>query len=158
MDKTVQTVTEAAKQVAVATKPLQDKLIEVIDQIQASIIKVAPDALNITLEVTRMNCLVHILEYIMVCIVFGIPGSICLLKLITHIKGYINWRTFEGDKAEPFRKYKNSDDTAFFLVFPALFCSIVIASNLYYINFWYFIGVLEPKLYLAKELVNKVLN
>jgi hypothetical protein len=124
------------------TNALSNKLLEIINQVQAGIVAKAPDAINLVLQEARIDAIGHFL---------GAAG--CLLTL------YVFWRIF--------CKVKNIKDEYGYIEVGAIVymvisgaISVLLAGFVICVLFdiWNYVAIINPKLYLAHQLIENILN
>lgn len=136
-----------------ATDQLTGKLLEIINQVQASVIAHAPDAINLILAAVQQDGISNIL-----------PGIIALVLLMicvyTGIKFYKKW-----DKANELDKQKHRYDREdnFPLLIPMVpacligfICFLFMFPSIF--SYWNYVEIFNPKVYLAHEIIQKVVS
>ncbi len=130
----------------VDTNAIQNKVLGMLDSIQngavvigQETVKYAPDIVNATLNVIRINQAQEL--------VFGICGLIAVISLHKKI-------------ADCFRRIKEEGRPELFIIGYGLSCVYVVGlvNMARLINVWNWMGIFQPKLYLAHELIEKVMK
>ncbi len=147
----------AAKEVAKASEPLQQKLVEMADAIQAGIIKIAPEAMDITLSVTRAGCLISVISWSAFMLLAGYILKKSFSSFMENQEGYTNYRSASVADEEKYKKYRDFDDYCVMYFIPAFLVGVPFIIAIFHSPLWEFVGAFEPKIYLAHQLIAKVL-
>jgi len=126
------------------TNDLENKLVTMLDAIQngaveigGAMVKYSPDIADALLTVVRLDCVASIFYPA----VWLLLLSVCGLFLSKH------WNA----------SWEASDGAINIVALIFLLIGFVIAG-LFFLNFWSWVGVFEPKLYVAHMLVKKVMK
>jgi hypothetical protein len=134
-----------------ATDQLTNKMLEIINQLQQGVISHAHDALNLMLSVTRINGIESIAIGI-ITLMLNIIIIKFMLNTYKKVKEYNNSITNPSEK-------KDHDDyiplyagcaLILFFSIPACVCLLL--------DIWNYIAIFEPKLYLAHQIIEKVIQ
>jgi hypothetical protein len=132
---------------------LTSKLLEIINQIQSGIVSHAPDAIKLVLAAVQQDGIANIL-----------PGIVALIVLIicvyAGVKFYKKWE--EANKLEGQKDAYHREDTFPLLlpIVPAFFvgfiCFLFMCPSIF--SYWNYVEIFNPKVYLAHEIIQKVVS
>jgi hypothetical protein len=124
------------------TDQLASKLLDIINQVQAGIVAHAPDALNIVLQTVRIDAISRFIY------------ASCLLLGVVILSGIFVRINKKKDKDGDMR-----EGVAVYCVLAGFFGTVFIIlafSQLF--NVWQYVAIANPKLYLAHQIVQKVMQ
>lgn len=116
-------------------------------EVKQALIDVAPAALDLALQITRINAL----QQIVVGLFFAI-GAIILVRISVNTHKLINSDDY-------YQKRRNMEDDTTKVIVTASFGGIfTLVASLLLLNVWNWFGVLSPELKLARDILSKVLS
>lgn len=140
------TAVDTAKDIA-ANPDVQHKVVSMLDALQNGavivgnqVVKYTPDVINAALDIVRINGLQQALH--------------CLLSLVVLITA-----CNISKKQYPIANFNTGNDSAMFCIvswFFILISSIIISIIAF--DVWNWVMIFEPKLYIAKEIIDKVMK
>jgi hypothetical protein len=136
-----------------ATDQLTQKLLDIINQLQAATMAHASDAMNIALASIQVDCAKNFL----ISLVSGL-FLIIMLKIFFKIKARI-----DSDEESEKPSYEcltwDSEEVISSLVVIGILSFIAIIFFIAtIIDIWSWVGLFNPKLYLAHEIIQKVIT
>lgn len=136
-----------------AADQLTGKLLDIINQVQSGIVAHAPDAVNLVLASTQIDCLQSIILSFIGVIVSIICGFI-IFKIQKKI---------DADKKDNKPYHERLTWIEPEAVLPALFAGlsgsiILVISVITLLDIWNWVGLFNPKLYLAHQIIAKVMS
>lgn len=151
-DKAIEVASKAVDKVSnVDTSPLQEKLVSMLDALQEGAIQIgntavkyAPDVGEAVLAITRINSLAEL-----------VPAILTVIAACICFKYYMRLWSWS-------KKIANEECDGFVYIVPVTFTIFYVAVTNFavrtLIDVWLWIGVFEPKLYIAKQIVDSVLT
>lgn len=130
---------EAAKEVATVIG-LDGKLVEIIDKIQQGVVSHAPQAMELALNVVRVNAVSELLSALLVAVVAGC-GVRSLWRIAVKMKG-------------------ENDDGPWPLMYLASIIPLIalVQAAFTLLGAWNWVGVFYPELRLAKDVFDSVMR
>lgn len=130
------------------TDKIEQKVVDILDALQSGaveiggkVVKYAPDIADTVLLVTRVNGI----QTLFSSLVFGVLLGVCSVKL---------WAWAAKEKKED--KWSTPADGIYFLSGFSLLLSALSFAQL--IRVWTWVQVFEPKLYIAKQIIDSALS
>jgi deferrochelatase/peroxidase EfeB len=129
------------------TDQLASKLLDIINQVQAGIVAHAPDAMQLVLASIQQDGIANLF-----------PGFLCLLGfmgcLILLLFLYKRWKTFQAT-------YPSRDSSNYlFGALPPVALGLFLLMGIFCTlgNYWNYVQIFNPKIYLAHEIIQKVMQ
>lgn len=141
---------------------ITNKIVSMLDQIQAGVTNVAPQAIDLMLKVVSVKGIIHIATGIFfLCI--AIFCAVIVYKIILGYKEYEKQRKEIENKIQlgllSYEDRKFEQDISHSMAIFGI-CGVVsfFISAVFLLNLWNYIAIFNPKLYLANEVIEKVIN
>jgi hypothetical protein len=131
------------------TDQLTNKLLEIITQIQQGVVAHGADAVNLTLQAVSYDgiCKLLLCVPLLIVIILSILAFKKISKEIKKIKDNSKHMYDDTDGCEMLR---------FFAAAVAVFGTALLLVMTF--NFWNYVQIFNPKLYLAHEIIEKVMK
>ena len=144
--------------VAASALDIDQKIIEIIDRIQSGVVQHAPAAMDLALNVVRVDSAAQIATGFLLFLAF-LGGLLCCRNAARYAIGLNRWQSLSPPDDEPYRKYRKSEPIILASVGAAVPLLIV---GLHGINrlfsVWNWVGVFYPELRLAKDVFDAVMK
>lgn len=133
-----------------------------LDQIQAGVTNVAPQAIDLVLKVVSVKGIIHIATGIFFLCV-AIFCTVILFKINCKYKKYEKERIELENKIQLGlvsyeNRIKEKDDSIELIIFGLSGIVSFIVGMVFLLNIWNYIAIYNPKLYLANEVIEKVIS